>query len=184
MSPLPRRSSIQISYRLFCALTKKETCQRIEYEKKLWRLSKKGGIDKGFQILTEMKQKQIEITHYALSSMLHCCINNKKQIEQYQKVWNMLVIDGRVQADVSCYCLLIKAASYRSDCHQIKKWISGTKNLFFSELDVRKWNGFISALSRCNDICAMFDEYEAMRAANLSPDSFTFSILTNAAIKS
>ena len=184
MSPFSRRSLIQISHRLFCALTQRETCLRIEYEKKLWRLSKKGEIDKGFKILNEMKQKQIEITHYALSSMLHCYINNKEQIVQYQKVWNMLVIDGRVQADVSCYCLLIKAASYCSDCHEIKKWIKETKNLFFSELDVRKWNGFISALSRSNDICSMFDEYGAMKAANLSPDSFTFSILINAAIKS
>lgn len=158
---------------------------RFGYEKRLWRLSIKREIEKSFQILDEMKaRRDVEITHYALSSMLHCCINNKLKIKQYSKVWNALVIDGNVQPDVGCYCLLIKAASYCSLANEIQKYIEETKYLFFHQLNTRKWNGLISALSRCNDFIAMFDEYDAMKAANVSPDRFTFSILINAAIKS
>ena len=41
----------------------------------------------------------------------------------------------------------------------------------------------IAAFARVNDINSMFDEYEAMKLANIKPDCYTMSIVINGVLK-
>ena len=164
-------------------LSKVENADRLQYEKRLWKLSKKGDIDTSFRILNEMIAENIELTHYALSSMLHSCINNNVEIGQYEKVWTQFVTDQRVEPDIGCYNLLIKAASQCQDSYNLNRYGNEMKTKFPFEMNTRKWNGLIAAFARLNDINAMFNEYHAMKRANISPDCYTMSILINAVLK-
>ena len=70
---------------------------------------KKGNVSQSIEILNEMIDNNIELTHYSLSSILHTCLNGN-DTHLYTKIWNIFVMDHAINPDIGCYNLLIKTA--------------------------------------------------------------------------
>lgn len=131
-----------------------------------------------------MKDEEVELTHFALSSLLHCCLRTEgaDNVALYDSIWSEFVCDHSVRPDVGCYGLAIKAASRCLHSERVRVFAQEMKVQFGGELDVRKWNGLFAAFGRLGDVDAMLTEYEAMKQCGVEPDCYTASILVNGAV--
>eukprot|EP01084_Bolivina_argentea_P298432 514261_1 len=149
-------------YRHFCSTS---IITWNEYEQNLWSLSRKGKMSDAYIILDEMIAKDIELTHYTLSSLLVGCLRSKQEY-LYERIWNDLVINKRTLPNVVSYNLVIKAASKCLHTAQVKQYSQEMKHEFIYSMTTRNWNELIASYGQLNDIQSMLHEYYNMKYNN------------------
>lgn len=171
------------------SVSNQSDAERVRFEKRLWKLSKSGDNGQCLSVFEEMKKERVELSHFALSSMLHCCLKSKNQngsvsdsMALYASIWSEFVEDHGVCPDAGCYGLAVKAASECLHSENVVRFGQEMKERFIGELDVRKWNGLIAAFGRLGDIERMFGEFEAMKRSGVQPDRYSISIVINGLI--
>ena len=157
---------------------------KLSYDQKLMRLCKSGkSVNDGLNLVNQMRDKNIKLSHYTLSALLNACIYSKTY-DKYQFIWYKCINEYNIKPNCVSYILAISAASYCNNHQHIEQLIIEMNKYPKDIMKQFHWNQLFDSLGRISNIQSLLTLYDEMKLnSKYDGDKYTLSILLNTLIK-